>query len=499
MTRPVTAAVPPAPAARAPKLERKYERRGTPLCIDPRAFFEPFFIVDEPTREVATVGDVAIIDIRDALEQHAHHYWDSYEDILARVRTACASPARALLFRFDSPGGEAAGCFEAAREARAICDAAGKELHAFAEGDCCSAAYAFASVCQTITVGETSLTGSIGVVLSRDDYSAMNAANGIRVAFIASGARKADGHPDNPLTDAELASMQLLINELASVFFAHVYSTRGLALQTIAQFEARIFTAQSAVAAGLADEVGSLSTVLARLASGSKGNEAMPNPYEKARSALEEAAKGEDANANAAKAALAAMDAASGGTVPADGDEPAKDPADDGTPKPKEPGAADDAPPAKDPADDDDKKAAATAYRAAIAAQKDAAAARAEIKVMREDAERAKLVASRPGLAPEMLAILQKAPIELVRETIKDLPETPINPQLARAPLAGAAGGHGTSDTDAKRKLDERMGLVPRNPRGESTDTKLVLGGRRVQAGAATPDGSTPAKPAPAN
>lgn len=475
-------------AARAPKLERKYERRGSPLCIDPRAFFEPFFISDEPKREVVTMGNVAVVDIRDALEQHAHPYWDSYEDILARIAAACATPAHAVLLRFDSPGGEAAGCFEAAREARRMCDAAGKELHAFVEGDCCSAAYAFASGCQTITVGDTSLSGSIGVVLSRDDYSAMNAANGVRVAFIASGARKADGHPDNPLTDAELGSMQLLINELADVFFAHVYSTRGLAVQTIAQFEARIFTAQSAVAAGLADAVGSLSTVLARLASGKGNDDTMPNPYEKARTALEEAAKGEDANANAAKAALAAMDAASG-AAPGDDAPPAEKTDED---KPAEPGTAAPVAPVKDP-EQEEEKAAAGAYRAAIAAQREASAARAELKAMREDTERTKLLASRPGLAPEMLALLQKAPIELVRETIKELPESPINPQLARPPLAGAGGGVSGSDPDAKRRLDERMGIVPRNPRNESTDTKLVLGGRRVSA--ATPDLSGAAKP----
>lgn len=370
---------------------------------------------------------------------------------------------------------------------RRICDAAGKELHAFVESDCCSAAYAFAATCQTITVGDTSLTGSIGVVLSRDDRSQANAANGVRVAFVASGARKADGHPDNPITDAELASMQGLINELADVFFAHVYSSRGLAVQTIAQFEARIFTAQSAVAAGLADEVGSLSTVLAKIAGGVNAQgSTMPNPYEKARAALEEAAKGEDANAKAAQAALAAMDAASGGggddeeKPPADGDKPD---APDAPPE-KKPESADDTPPAKD---DEREKAAASAYRTAIAAQREAAAARAELKIMREDKERDTLIASRPGMAPELVSILRKAPIELVREEIKAMPESPVNPQLAGKLRQGAGGGPGGLDPEAKRKLDERMGVVDRDPRTESTEHKLVLGSRRKQPEAIKP------------
>jgi ClpP class serine protease len=476
-----TAATTPKPKVRA----MQYERRGSVLAIAPKAFFETFFMFEEPERENTEAGGACIVDIREPLEQYEHPYYDSFADILRRVDAACESPATAVILRFDSPGGEAAGCFEAAREVRAKCDAAGKELHAFIDGDCCSAAYAFASVCQSITVGETSLTGSIGVIIARDDYSAANVARGHRVAFIASGARKADGHPDNPITDAELASMQVIVDEMAGCFFEHVRQTRGLATQTIAQLEAKILPGNAAVAAGLADEVGSLSTVLAKVASGTKG-QPMANAYEKAITALQEAAKGEDANAAAAKRMLAASESGGGNdenTPPPDPEEkPAKKDGDDDGP-----GAAGDP-----PSTDDDKKkdspAAVAAMRAALAAQRDATAARMELKAMREDAERATLIASRPGMAPEMVALLKEAPIALVREHIGKMPEQPINPTLAEKPRQGAtAGAHGLGlPPDEKRKLDIKMGLVPRTPGDESTETKLVLGGRsaRLQAAA---------------
>lgn len=485
----MTATNSPAPAARKPKVSPiKYERYGSIVAIAPKAYFETYYLYDEPARENIEAGEAVIVDIRDPLETHAHYCYDSYEDITRRIAAACQTSARGVILRFDSPGGEAAGCFEAARNARALCDAAGKTLHAFVEGDCCSAAYAYASVCHTVTIGDTALCGSIGVIMCRPDYSAANAQAGMRFEFIKSGAHKSDGHPDMPITDAELASLQTVIDAMGRVFFDHVAATRGMAADAVAQLEAKVFDGQAAVAAGLADQVGTLQTVLALVATGQKGPIVMAATYEKAREALAEVAKGDDANAKAAQAALAAMDAAAGGGAGDDEETPPADP----DKKDDAPGTAGDTPPAGDPKkDDDDGKAAASAYRAAIKAQREAAEAKAELKAMREDSERARLIASRPGMAPEMVAILQKAPIELVRETIKDMPESPVNPQLARPPVQGASQGTGLSP-DAKADLDRRMGLLPSERTNQQTETKLVLSARRP---AAKPPVNTPPAP----
>jgi ClpP class serine protease len=457
----------------------RYARSNTVLAIHPKAFFE-LFLYGEAERENTVVGDACIVDVQGPLEQHAHPWFDSYAAITERVRAACATPCRAVVLRFDSPGGEAAGCFDCSRELRAICDAAGKQLHAYVEGDCCSAAYAMAASCQTITVGETSISGSIGVLLAREDYSAMNASNGIRVAFITSGERKADGHPDNPITDAELGSLKSLVDAMADVFFQHVAATRGLAAGAIEGLQAAMLHGAAAVSAGLADAVGTLTSVLALIAGDGTGG-SMSTPYEKARAALEQAAQGDDANANAAKAALAAMDAASGGT----GGDQADDPDKQQPTEPTEPKTAGD-PPA--PADDDKKNdpaaMAASAYREAIAARQEVAKYRAEIAKRDEAEERRTLIASRPNLDPSMAALLQKAPIALVRETIKAMPAEPINPALERAPLRGdGSGAPGGLPPEEKRRLDERMGVVARAPADQSNERRLVLGaGRRAAA-----------------
>lgn len=443
----------------------QYERRGL-LAVDPKAFLEVFFCDDAP-RENQEIDGCVLVDVRGPLEQHMHPWCDSYESVIARVRAACETGARAVIMRFDSPGGEAAGCFDAALELRAIAAAAGKQLHAYVEGDCCSAAYALACASQSITMSNSSLIGSVGVLSCRNDYSAANAAMGLRVALIASGVRKADGHPDQPLGEAELASTQAIVDSMAAVFFELVASARNTTTEAVSALQAKVFHGQQAVSVGLADEVGPLTTVLARIAGVANGDTTMAvSAYEKARDLLQEAAKGDDANAAAAKAALAAMGIGGDDDEPA-GDEPPADPA-------KKPPVADDPP--KDPVADAEPKdaqaLAAAAYKIAITTARENATLRAEIKKRDEQAERRELIASRPNLAPEMVALLEKAPMQLVRETIAETPapdpKGPHGAQLVRAPIRGNTqvdGAHQVpaQPADAKAAMDNRMGIISAN------------------------------------
>lgn len=454
------------------------------LLIEPAALRTPWFFGGEE-RENIELGSAVIVDVDGPIEQHEHFYFDSYDSILERVRAAAAAPnAKAVILRFDSPGGIAAGCFEAAREVRRICSEAGRQLHAFVEGSCNSAAYALASVCDSITLGDAGVAGSVGVMSARYDYTAANAADGLRVEIITSGERKADGHPDVAITDAELASTRATIDSIANVFFEHIAAHRAvLDVNAVASLKAAVLHGPAALAAGLADEVGSINAVLARIEAGGGGGtiNMAATAWDKAKAALAEAAKGSDPNAQAAKKALAAM----GGGGEGEGEEEKSE----DKPEVTEP----DEPAAEPPAEEKDKAAAPAVAPAAsasggaltlesvmavaLAAQADNAKLRAELKAREAVDERSKLIASRPNMAPEMRELLLKAPMNLVRETIAKLPEEPINAELTTAPTRGdtqgAARGQAPSE---KQKLDERMGLAERNVTAQSTPYKLVLG-----------------------
>lgn len=470
---------------------RRFERSGF-LAIDPKAFLE-LFIAPEAAPANTEMGDAVVVDIRGPLDSRASSWADSYESIIGRVREACESSARGVVLRIDSPGGEAQGCFECAREIRATCAAAGKQLIAYVDGRACSAAYAIASAAQWIALSESATVGSIGVLSMRTDYSAMNASRGVRVAFIASGSRKADGHPDAPLTDAELAAEQQTVDSLAGVFFALVSEHRGSDPKAVAQLEARVLHGAQAVAAGLADEVATFGSVLARIAAGGMEQRTMAMTYEKMRAALEEMAGGEDQNAKAAKRALAALDG--GGDEP-DGDEK---PAAEDPPAEGDADKSAEAPPDDKSAEDGKDKPAGMAAAGGgdpIALQALAEVHKLKAQLAERDArdERERLLATRNDFAPEMIAALRKAPLATVRDMVATLPKGAPVASVAqrtaadttkRAPTRGATAGDANAarlPPEDKAALDRAMGLD--TPKAGIIDTpyRLTLGGTAAVA-----------------
>lgn len=446
---------------------RRYEPQKKFLAISPQAFFEMFMVPE--SRENEMQGTTAIVDICGPIEQHDGGWCDSYDAIKARVQAAAESEAREVVLRIDSPGGDAAGCFEAVRAVQKICADAGKPLYAYVDGKACSAAYAIASAASAVVLSDSALVGSIGVICTRDDFSAANAARGLRVALITSGARKADGHPDAPITDDELAATQAIVDSMASVFFglvADMRPTKFKAPAAVGGLNAAMFHGQTAVDRGLADQVMSLDSMLELLASGQGATMAAKSKYEEARAALEETAKGDDANAAAAKRALAAMD--DNGTTAAEGDDdaPATDDDDEAPPKKDDEKAeGDDEAPG---AEGDDEKPAAVAARGVsseLSALAELHKFKAQYEADKEKTERKTLLASRPDFSPEMQAALRKAPMAVVRDFVKTMPKAPRAKPAATAVVQGTRGAsQGGSETSGAvatvHELDRAMGLT---------------------------------------
>jgi signal peptide peptidase SppA len=450
---------------------RRFESRRPYLAIDPRAFFELFMVAESRPNEVR--DGVAIVDICGPLEQRDTGWCDSYEAIKRRVGEAVASDAQSVLLRVDSPGGDVSGCFETAREVRAICDAAQKPLFAYVDGKACSAGYAFACAASAgVMASDTALVGSVGVISTRTDVTEMNATQGLRVALVTSGARKADGFPDSPITAEELAATQSIVDAMASVFFGLVADMRGLTAAAVSGMQATVYPGEQAVKARLADRVVNFDTALA-IASGKEPlTMAAKSSYEEARAALEKAAEGDDHNAAAARRALAAMDEGNDGKAEGDdsdkGDSDKGD-SDKGDDDKKAEGDDSDK---KAESDDSDKKAAAPASDAAAAsgmsselnALAEVHKLRAEIAEKDAKEERGKLLASRPDFEPAMIKALQKAPLATVRELVKTLPKKPAAKPAATTAVQGTRGaGQGGSDpqpTSAVTEIDRAMGLT---------------------------------------
>lgn len=443
-------------------IRRRYDRHGL-LALDPKAFF---FLFDEPEQhDVEMRGDVAIINVRGPLDHHSGWWCDNYDAILDRVTSACASAAKTIVLRVDSPGGAVSGCFETARAIREKCAAASKGLVSYVDGQACSAAYALASAAPRIVLPPTAMVGSIGVIDTRLDVSTADAAMGLRFAFITSGARKADGNPHLALSAEELADRQTIVDSLAEVFFELVAEMRGIDASAVRALEARVLPGSAAVKEGLADEVMSFERLLASLAAAPAGA-GMATKYEEARAALEDLAKGDDEEAKKAKKALKAMDEGDDDKEKdAEGDPPADDDK------------------AKDDKAKDDKKDKSEAHASGIVSASTAADLASvvsalgrqvsELRAKNESSDRAAFLASRPDLDPSLRAVLANKPLAEVKEIVNAIPK-PKAPKPAATATVPATRGEGQSDgpsvtvSDETAKMDAAMGI-----------TKYEMGSRR--------------------
>ena len=246
---------------------RRFEP-DTAAAIDPRALGRRWGSWREAARVRSEVGpdgwpkpygmagNVAVVSVDGPLMQRGGWFWDGHDAVAERVRAALAEPkAAAVMLKLNSPGGIAAGCFAAAQSIRAAAQAAGKPLVAYADEQACSAAYALACAASKIFLPPSGEVGSVGVLSAVVSMKRALDAEGIDVAVIRSGAKKASGHPADALSDDAIAREQADVDALAQQFFALVAQARGMTPAAVAALEGDTRMGAAAVAAGLADAV----------------------------------------------------------------------------------------------------------------------------------------------------------------------------------------------------------------------------------------------------
>lgn len=173
---------------------------------------------------------------------------------------------RAILLEIDSPGGEVTGMAEAAGMIRAIAER--KPVVAYTEGLAASAAYQIAASAQEIVVAPTAMLGSLGVVVGMTDRRDADAKSGLRRYEIVSS--QTPGKRPDVATEGGRAQFQALADRLADEFLADVAASRGMAVADLlaATNGGGMLIGVDAVAAGIADRIGTFEETLSRLASG---------------------------------------------------------------------------------------------------------------------------------------------------------------------------------------------------------------------------------------
>ncbi len=224
----------------------------------------------DEARGYQVIDGVAVLNINGALVhrgrmQGMSSYLLGYNDLAADLEHAMGNPdVHAVLQVYDSPGGEAQGAFEFAQR---VMDLRGKKpMKAIADGMAASAAFLGASAADEVVITRNGYAGSIGVVMRHVDFSRALANEGISVTHIFAGAHKIDGHQFAPLPDAVRDDLQTEVNDLYEMFIDAVVAHRGMAAGSVRKTEAATYRGVAAVAAGLADRIGTTDLLISELA-----------------------------------------------------------------------------------------------------------------------------------------------------------------------------------------------------------------------------------------
>jgi len=163
--------------------------------------------------------------------------------------------AKALVVAIDSPGGSVGG--GEALHGALLRLGKQKPVVAVMRGTAASAAYMAAVGTERIWARESTVTGSIGVLLQTLDSSELLARLGVRGEALVSGPLKAQPNPFQPLSPEGRAALQGVIMDLYEQFVAMVVAGRKLPEEKVrALADGRVFTGRQALSAGLVDAIG---------------------------------------------------------------------------------------------------------------------------------------------------------------------------------------------------------------------------------------------------
>jgi signal peptide peptidase SppA len=223
-----------------------------------------------PRRGAARAQGVAVIPIYGVIAPKANLFSEmsgatTVEGLLREFRSALADPdIGAIVFDVDSPGGSVESITEAANEIRAA--RGQKPMSAVSNTLMASAAYWLSSAADELIASPSSVTGSIGIIGVHVDVSAQDEMLGEKYTLITAGEGKADGNEHEPLSDDARDDMQAMADDYYALFVADVAAGRGVNKGVVTgDWQAQVFTAKKAKAAGLVDRIDTLDATVRRM------------------------------------------------------------------------------------------------------------------------------------------------------------------------------------------------------------------------------------------
>ena len=195
-------------------------------------------------------------------------YWGAgtYSNLRAAVEGLMDDDnCESIVLEINSPGGDVNGLFECCEYIRKACLT--KPIHAHVTGMCCSAAYAIAASCETITATQTSEVGSVGVYAQAYDETEYLKKQGILARIFRS--KNAEKKNESPFSEEGAKEIQAKIDYYEDCFYLTLSEGRGIPKeQCVDTFgHGSVFLADEALERNMIDNVASYDELITKLSS----------------------------------------------------------------------------------------------------------------------------------------------------------------------------------------------------------------------------------------
>ncbi len=186
------------------------------------------------------------------------------QQIVSHLRKAEKDPnIRAVLLKVDSPGGTVTASDLLWHEISEFKKRSRVKIVAALMNVAASGGYYVCLPADRIMAHPTTITGSVGVIVMRPQFSGLMDKVGVEVAVSKTGKDKDMGSPFRRITAEEENMFQQLANRLGERFLFLVQKHRNPSAEAMKEIAtARVFTAEEAKSLGLVDEIGYLSDAL---------------------------------------------------------------------------------------------------------------------------------------------------------------------------------------------------------------------------------------------
>lgn len=240
-------------------------------CPDEIVTDKPVLSLNSSAKDNSGAG-IAWIKIRGVIaESDNQSPWarpSSASYISKSVREAAKDKnVKAIVLDINSPGGTVASVQDIYSEILSAKEQ-GKKVVALFRDVAASGAFYIAMAADKIVAEPGTITGSVGVIMQAGNVVGLFDKLGIQVTPITSGKYKDMGSAYRPMTEAEKALLQDMVNDTYSQFFAVVKAGRpNVTPEDLAEYtDGRVFTGQRAFNLGFIDKLGGEET--ARLLAG---------------------------------------------------------------------------------------------------------------------------------------------------------------------------------------------------------------------------------------